>query len=199
MKPVITSPEQALATYRAAGIEPHPSHDLTSAALASLRRAFGVEYALTLWPEWVWAIDNLDKLVENRGWPLPPAMIGKRIALHAGANIGGRKGAPATREGIEAVASMAIGAGWHVTEDGLALAGGALVFSKGDIVKRLVVAEVPRSAITSTVVLASCTAPSPVHSDDGWYTGDYGFRLADRQALPAPIHCSGAQGFWRLP
>ena len=167
---------------------------VTNAALASLRRAFGVDYALTLWPEWVWAIDNLDKLVENRGWPLPPALQGKRFALHAGAHIGGRKGAPATREGIEAVASMAHAAGWYVSEGN-----GFFAFSKGDVVKRMIFAEIPRSAITSTAVLASCTPPSPVHSDDGWYTGDYGFRLADRVALPAPIHCSGAQGFWRLP
>ena len=195
MKPAINSPEQALDAYRAAGIEPHLSHDITAAALASLRRAFGVEYALTLWPEWVWAIDNLDKLVENRGWPLPPAMIGKRFALHAGAHIGGRKGAPATREGIEAVAGMAALAGWTVTQASVH----ALDFSKGDVVKRMTFSEIPRSAITSTAILASCTPPSPVLPDDGWYTGDYGFRLADRQALPAPIHCSGAQGFWRLP
>ena len=168
---------------------------VTNAALASLRRAVGVDYALTVWPEWAWAVDNLDKLVENRGWPLPANMIGKRFAVHAGAHIGGRKGAPAAREGIEAVATMAALAGWTVTQASVH----ALDFSKDGVVKRMTFSEIPRSAITSMAVLASCTAPSPVHSDDGWYTGDYGFRLADRQALPAPIHCSGAQGFWRLP
>jgi hypothetical protein len=169
--------------------------DLTAAALASLRRSMSVDHALTLWPEWNWAIDNLDKLVENRGWPLPPAMQGKRIAIHAGAYIGGRKGAPATREGIEAVAEMATSAGWTVTADGLH----ALLFTKGEIVRRLTAESIVRSAITCTVVLASCTPPGPVLPDDGWYAGDYGFRLADKQTLPEPIHCSGAQGFWTLP
>ena len=37
--------------------------------------------ALTLWPEWAWAIHHLDKRVENRGWPIP---AGEWFALHAG-------------------------------------------------------------------------------------------------------------------
>ena len=169
------SPTYSLKTAAAATV--------TNAALASLRRAFGVDYALTLWPEWVWAIDNLDKAVENRGWPLPDKMIGTRIALHAGASIGGRKGRVAEREGIEAVATMAHLAGWTVTQASVH----ALDFTKGEVVKRMTFSEIPRSAITSTAALASCTAPSPVHSEDGWYVGDFGFRLADKIVLPEPI------------
>lgn len=163
------------------------------AALASLRRMSGVELALTLWPEWVWAIANLDKRVENRGWALSPTMIGRRIAIHAGASIGGRKGLVAQGEGIGAVAEMAECAGWTVTET----IGGVIVFANGATVKRLErSADITTSAIVCTAVLASCTKPS---APKGWYTGDYGFELADVHVLPEPIPCAGAQGFWRLP
>lgn len=173
---------------------PAPVIDMTNSMLASFARATGIEHALTLWPEWVWAIANLDKRVENRGWPLPANMIGRRIAIHAGASIGGRKGAPATDEGLQAVAGMATVAGWTVTIDRT----GALFFSNGPTFKVQRLADITLSAIVCTAVLASCTEPSPVHSDDGWYVGEYGFRLSDVQVLPEPIHCSGAQGFWRI-
>lgn len=78
--------------------------------------------ALTLWPEWAWAICHLDKRVENRGWRPPERMIGERFAIHAGAHVGGR---PLTRgtagynralRAIDAVARLADLAGW-VVED----------------------------------------------------------------------------------
>lgn len=45
--------------------------------------------ALTLWPEWVYAIVHLGKRIENRGWPPPESLIGQPFALHAGKSIGG--------------------------------------------------------------------------------------------------------------
>lgn len=45
--------------------------------------------ALTLWPEWAYAVAHLGKDVENRSWPPPQTVIRKRIAIHGGASIGG--------------------------------------------------------------------------------------------------------------
>lgn len=176
----------------ASSFESIPSVRPDNAALASLRRMSGVELAFTLWPEWVWAIANLDKRVENRGWALSPTMIGRRIAIHAGASIGGRKGKVAEQEGLLGVESMARRAGWAAMAHPL----DTTVFVKGDITKRLKPSDITTSAIICTAVLASCTKPS---APKGWYTGSYGFELADVHVLPEPIPCAGAQGFWRLP
>ena len=65
--------------------------------------------ALTLWPEWAWAIVHLGKRVENRSWSIPR---GKWFALHAGKHIGGKSGAAASIEGIESLCTMARRAEW---------------------------------------------------------------------------------------
>ena len=56
----------------------------------------GVTHAITLWPEWAYAVAHLGKDVENRGdtskrsyVPLR-GYVGQRVAIHAGAYIGGR-------------------------------------------------------------------------------------------------------------
>ena len=43
--------------------------------------------ALTLKPHWAHAVAHLHKRVENRSRPIPPALIGQRIAIHAGASL----------------------------------------------------------------------------------------------------------------
>lgn len=77
-------------------------------------RELGVTKALTLWPEWTSMITLLDKRVENRGWAPPAGTVGSRIALHAGANVGGRKGRVARLEGLESIMTMAGVAGWTI-------------------------------------------------------------------------------------
>jgi len=47
------------------------------------------DVALTLWPEWLPAFRHLGKRIENRTWWPPRRLIGQRIALHAGASVGG--------------------------------------------------------------------------------------------------------------
>lgn len=41
--------------------------------------------ALSLQQYWLYAITDLDKRIENRSWPPPHSVLGKRIALHASA------------------------------------------------------------------------------------------------------------------
>lgn len=73
--------------------------------------------ALTLWPEWAWAVDlpfALAKRVENRGWAPPAELVGPAapwIALHAGKHIGGRSGSDALLDGLEGVLTMGRRAG----------------------------------------------------------------------------------------
>ena len=67
--------------------------------------------ALTLWPEWAWAIHHLDKRVENRTWALP---VGEWFALHAGKHLGGRPGHDAGVEAVTSVRYMATRAGWNL-------------------------------------------------------------------------------------
>lgn len=44
--------------------------------------------ALTLHAPWAWAIAHGPKRVENRTWKPPSALLGQRIAIHAGKNLG---------------------------------------------------------------------------------------------------------------
>jgi hypothetical protein len=48
--------------------------------------------ALTLHACWAWAIAHAGKDIENRVWSPPKAMIGQRIAIHAGAKPGDHEG-----------------------------------------------------------------------------------------------------------
>lgn len=68
----------------------------------------GVLRALTLWPEWVWAFIHLGKRTENRGWSPPEDLLrrGLLLAIHGGAHLGGRAGAPARNEAVAAVRGM---------------------------------------------------------------------------------------------
>jgi hypothetical protein len=55
--------------------------------------------------------------------------------------------------------------------------------------------ELVRGAIIGTVEIAGCVSKS----GSPWFMGDYGFLLRDAIALPEPIGCRGALGFWDVP
>lgn len=50
-------------------------------------------------------------------------------------------------------------------------------------------------AIIGTVEIVDCVRKS----DSGWFVGEYGFVLRNPIALPEPIPCRGALGFWDVP
>jgi len=61
-------------------------------SIPALVREYDVHHALTLCPEWAWAIAALDKRVENRSGRSPVVaaarkLIGKPLAIHAGAKL----------------------------------------------------------------------------------------------------------------
>lgn len=53
----------------------------------------------------------------------------------------------------------------------------------------------PLGAIVGTVEIVDCVT----RSDSPWFMGDYGFVLRNPIALPEPIPCRGALGFWDVP
>lgn len=148
--------------------------------------------AVTLWPEWAWAILHLDKRHENRGWQPPEALHGERIALHAGKTIGGGEQAPT--EAFNAVIGMAERAGWEVS----ASEGGPYRFEKHDRVVTLgSLSEIVTGSIVATVVLSG--APVPGVRVPWGVPGQWAWPLRDVSALRHPIPHRGALGLWQVP
>jgi hypothetical protein len=135
--------------------------------------------ALTLLPEWAYAVMRLDKRVENRTKPPPDRLIGKWIALHAGR---------ATKSNASDMLVAASSAGWVFSGGKLTKGGGAVEFSQE---------EVNRDA-SSIVGMMHLIDVSPPGTPLPWADPDcyaIRFRLV---ALPKPIPCKGAQGYWRV-
>lgn len=141
--------------------------------------------ALTLWPEWAYAVAHLGKDVENRSWPPPQNMIRKRIAIHGGASIGGRA---TTKTGfaLAAVQTMA---------DVAELCGHSR--QKLRTITPGVVKEAGCGIVAVVTLAGVLQSPQP----ERWYVGDnlFGWKLEDMLVLPRPVKCSGAQGLWRIP
>lgn len=159
--------------------------------------------ALTLWPEWAWAIHNLDKRVENRGWPIP---LGEWFALHAGKAIGGRQGALAEMEGIEGLGEMAERAGWWLSSAGHVGQSWSITFRRDHA---STVAHDPRcemehaNPIRTSAILGLFRVTrhdGPGRGDlGGWRVPDAVGNVLEYQPLTTPIPCKGAQGLWTVP
>lgn len=165
--------------------------------------AAGVGHCLTLWPEWLFAITELDKRVENRDYAPPLWLQGKRIALHAGQYIGGRKGKVSTEEGIDSVTGMAVEAGWEPSA--FSTDHFSCDLKKDEKTVRFGPDLIVRGAIACIVTLARITRPrnkqrirgNPVVGDP-WYTGSFGWRFENIVKLTRPIPCSGNRKVWSL-
>lgn len=156
--------------------------------------------ALTLWPEWAWAICHLDKRIENRIWFPPWGFVGQDIAIHAGAHIGGRKMSVADQHGpMQGVCEMAVDtAGWACT---MKFGEGLYVLSKGDGDRLSSVSfkqsEVVRSAVVAVAKLSKVTGGSVAKE---WAVpGQYHWHLEDVRVLEEPVSCRGYQKLWTLP
>jgi hypothetical protein len=141
--------------------------------------------ALTLWPEWAWAVAYLGKDVENRGWAPPSYIRGQRIAIHAGKHVGGRSGPAAYRDGAALVIETALRAGLDP-------------YAPDSFVTRL---HRELCATTSAVVaVARVEAEVAGSAPSAWAaTGQYHWRLCDVTTLRRPVPCRGAQGLWVVP
>lgn len=128
--------------------------------------------ALTLWRPWPYAIfhgGQRRKLIENRDWEPPRAMMHQIFALHAGKTF--------DRDGAQFIQKQ------------LGLTGlPPAAWLEGVI------------GITKIIGLAH-RREEVIPEQQDWFFGDVGFVLDPRCtiALPRPIECKGAQGFWTLP
>lgn len=154
-------------------------------------KAEGARYALTVFPEYVWAMMFLDKDREYRCFHPPRDLVGSKLAIQAGAYIGGRKGMKARSEGLEALTRMARRAGWTVDASG-GPEKVSLTFTKGDRTAVMVPDEILTGAIALTAKITDVTSdPS-----EPWSADIYGWKLDDKQVLAKPIPCKGIPGVW---
>ena len=135
------------------------------------------EHALTLHQPWLDAVLEHGKPVENRSWPPPRKLVGKLLALHAGAVYD------------------ADAAQWIEGRFGLALRP-----SESEHGAILGVARVTRAFYVGEdrqQVLAVGEAPDPLASS-GWAFGPWCWVLEDLVRV-VPVACRGAQRVWLLP
>jgi len=155
--------------------------------------ASGVTHALSLHPEWAFAVAQLDKRIENRSRMMPRTHAGRRFAIHAGACVGGRTIKAARLRGCVAMLEAAVSAGWSVSD-------GRMTLSKGD---RLVTldsaASIATSAIVATAIVRAVLDRTPTPTEPWHVAGEYGYVLEEVEVLPVPIPAApGALGFWSL-
>jgi hypothetical protein len=177
--------------------------------------------ALTLWPEWPWAIDlpnedgtgyhPLAKRVENREWEIP---IGQWIALHAGKYIGGRKGRVATDEGLDSVALMGQRAGFETLVRDEWKDGGVVVLrpflgtwgscnENGIVPPNSIRRPIVTSAIIGLFRVTRYVGPGdnrPLPDGvRGWKVSDAVGNVFEYKRLNKPVSCDGHQKLWTLP
>lgn len=155
--------------------------------------------ALTLWPEWAWAVTHLGKDVENRGRDLVASdrrlrTADQRLWIHAGKTVGG--GQVSYNDAWEAVVRTAERAGWYCDRREMIfhLDGVAIVAPFGDRRKHLL----PTSALVAVGRVAAVLGPTGGTSSPWKVEGEYGHVLRDMSVMMPPIPCKGAQGLWSV-
>lgn len=142
--------------------------------------------AITLWPEWAWAIINLGKDVENRSWIIPPGLY----ALHAGMRFDGQGVKAEHRE--DAILSVRCTAKCQ-----------NLTREQWDSLDQIKDALIPVGHI---VGLIRVTGHTDYRRQEQW-TRSMGWSVPGQIAnhielvsvLPTPIKCKGALGLWTVP
>ncbi|MCG3768581.1 MAG: hypothetical protein JW394_0695 [Nitrospira sp.] len=140
--------------------------------------------ALTLYPEWAWAVCRLGKRIENRERPAEfyGFQIGERFAIHAGAHIGGRKGRVSREEGLLAVTHAAKAAG----------------LSFDEVEHLLVVRPIVQSAVVATATYGGFYWTGRGNEAEWEIPGRFAHRLHDVIVLPNPVPTAGERGLWTL-
>lgn len=130
--------------------------------------------AITLWPEWAYAIQKLGKDGENRSWRLPQSMIGQWVAIHAGVRpVHAQPGSVRWGELCAFHESIkAIGVHGHASlADSI----------RGHIVQIVRFGEPTQSSRSKWA------------SDGAWF-----WPIVNRITIE-PVPCKGAQGLWDVP
>ncbi len=158
-------------------------------------------YAITLWPEWAFCIAHLDKRVENRSWKAPSDYCKQRIAIHAGAHIGGRKAKVATAEGLEAITETAFGMGWDLKPTDRAFADGSIEILVDRWNEKEGAKAAPKLLACSAVVATAMLVGSYRGYGDPWADPEsWNWLFEDVCTLDPPITgVVGSRGLWPLP
>ncbi len=146
--------------------------------------------ALTVWQPWATLIIAELKPFEFRGWPAPNGMVGRRIAVHAGARpvkpaeladlIVRLRGPDAWTTGLRPEA-LPLLERWHQSP-----------------------ALLPRSCVLGTAILGQPRRASeitaelggPVNDSDRAEHSNWAWPLSEIERFEPPIDARGAQGFW---
>lgn len=166
-------------------------------------------HAVTLWPEWAFAFAHLGKDRENRPWALPESFLGRPLAIHAGAWIGGLKSPSMAELGIEGLFTMAERAGWSLDLPHLIRG----LPNRGDITARIVgrrgvvpyVTELDQCIVCRAIVAVAVFDSNERYDDPlpddapPWVVGPFAWRAAEVITLANPVkRTAGALGLWRL-
>lgn len=167
--------------------------------------------ALPLWQPWASLVAIGAKRVETRHWPMPPALAGQRVAIHATKGTGpGGEGAFRARLNSEPFRSALAGAGLD-SEPHRGLYRDPVTKELAPLIHANAL---PRGAIIATVVLDRCTGITehgalalkelnPWEHAFGNYCLDEGPRFAwvlrDVSLLADPVPFIGSQGIFEVP
>jgi hypothetical protein len=159
--------------------------------------------AITLHPEWAWAICRLGKNVENRTWKPPQSFaIGSRVAIHAGVAFGGAGPFTNINRVFDPVATMARRAGWRL---GIEKAENSVIgfHTKRDDTFKAKVHQMPRGAVVAVATFAGILSParrSWMKEEDWpwWAVDQFGWVLTDVVVLDKAVECRGMQRLWTL-
>jgi hypothetical protein len=136
-----------------------------------------IDFALTLTCPWG-SIVLAHKPIENRDWPPPAWIIGKRIAIHAGKVFGDQD--------------------WLRAQEILRQFG----INPIDAWEKWPHFQV-RGAIIGTAVVSGFIDDADAERTDNhrspWFFGRFGWLLEDRRPLERPVYCRGLQKLWRIP
>jgi hypothetical protein len=140
--------------------------------------------ALTLWPEWVYAFLHFGKDIENRTWKPAQSMLRRWHAIHGGQAVGG---VPARGDRFNSDHTLAVESMIDVAK------------LCGATVNKFTLSDVLRCRGIAALGYLDRVHPSPADRK-GWHMpGCHGLHFSKIIALPEPIPCRGALGFWRVP
>lgn len=148
--------------------------------------------ALTVWQPWASLIAAHAKPYEFRGWAAPRALVGRRIAIHAGAR-------PIKRAEVQDLLMRLAGPeAWST---------GLRADLARPILERVLTAPgvLPLSSVVCTAVLGAPRRANeivfefggPVNDSDRGAHTSWAWPLAEIDRLEPPAPTRGAQGFWQ--
>jgi len=142
--------------------------------------------AITLWPEWAWAICHLGKNVENRSWVIPPGLY----TLHAGMRFDGRGIKPKHRE--DAILSVRGTAHYQ-----------NLTREQTDALDQIKDTLIPVGHIVGLIRVTGHTnylRQEQWNRSMGWAApGQIANHVELVHAMRHPVPCKGALGLWTVP